>query len=149
MPRKKNRGKPAESSNQFLKTMREWQRLEDETINFSSAMMKKTRNPLIRMTMEMIKNDSQKHKAMQQMLIDSITKEALHLNPEELAELSEGLNKHMAAEAKSLSLADEALRNSEMFITRYILSYLIADETKHHNLLSKLNDLKRATVFVT
>ncbi|RJQ43479.1 MAG: hypothetical protein C4538_11920 [Nitrospiraceae bacterium] len=149
MAKKTNKNKPVEQSEQFLKIIRDWQKLEDVTIEFSSAMMKKTKNPLIRMTMEMIKNDSQKHKAMQQMLIDSITKEAFHLNPEELAMLSDGLNKHMAAEAKSLELADEALRNSEMFITRYVLSYLIADETKHHNLLSKLNDLKRATVFVT
>ncbi|MBI5740447.1 MAG: hypothetical protein HZA16_06970 [Nitrospirae bacterium] len=146
---KRNGGKSAESSAQFLNTIKEWQKLEDDTIEFSSAMMKKTKNPIIRMTMEMIINDSQKHKAMQQLLIDSITKEAVHLNPDELAMLSDELNKHMAAEAKSLRLADEAMRNSETFITRYILSYLIADETKHHNMLSKLNDLKRATVFVT
>ncbi len=140
---------PVELSNNFLKIIKEWQKLEDDTINFSSEMMKKTKNPLIRMTMEMIKNDSQKHKAMQQMLIDSLTKEALHLSPEELAVLSDGLNKHIAAEAKSLELADEAMKNSELFITRYILSLLVADETKHHNVLGKLNDLKRATVFVT
>lgn len=141
--------KPAELSSQFLKIMREWQKLENATIKFSLDMLRRTKNPLIRMTMEMIKNDSQKHKAMQQMLIDSLTKEALHINPDELAVLSDGLNKHIAAEAKSLELADEALKNSELFITRYILSLLIADETKHHNMLGKLNELKRATVFVT
>ncbi len=141
--------KPVELSSQFLKTMREWQKLENATIKFSLDMLRRTKNPLIRMTMEMIKNDSQKHKAMQQMLIDSLTKEALHINPDELAVLSDGLNKHIAAEAKSLELADEALKNSELFITRYILSLLIADETKHHNMLGKLNELKRATVFVT
>ncbi len=141
--------KPVELSSQFLKIMREWQKLENATIKFSLYMLRRTKNPLIRMTMEMIKNDSQKHKAMQQMLIDSLTKEALHINPDELAVLSDGLNKHIAAEAKSLELADEALKNSELFITRYILSLLIADETKHHNMLGKLNELKRATVFVT
>jgi len=97
----------------------------------------------------MIKHDSQKHKAMQQMLIDSLTKEPFILAPEELSAISEGLNKHLAAEAKSLELADEALKNCELFVTQYILSYLIADEQKHHNLLGKLNELKRATVFVT
>ena len=141
--------KPVELSSQFLKIMREWQKLENATIKFSLDMLRRTKNPLIRMTMEMIKNDSQKHKVMQQMLIDSLTKEALHLSPEELAVLSDGLNKHIAAEAKSLELADEALKNSELFVTRYILSLLIADETKHHKLLGKLNELKRATVFVT
>lgn len=142
-------GKAAESSGKLLHIIREWQRLEDATIKFSEDLMKKTNNKLIKMTMEMIKHDSQKHKVMQQMLIDSLTKEPFILSPDDLATLSEGLNKHLAAEAKSLELADEALKNSELFVTRYILSYLIADEQKHHKLLGSLNELKRATIFVT
>lgn len=141
--------KPAELSKEFLSVIKEWQRLEDETIRFSEEMVKKTKNKLIRMTMEMIKSDSQKHKAMQQMLIDSVTKEPFVLSPDELNVLGTGLNKHITAEAKSLELAEQALENSELFVTRYVLSYLIADEHKHHNLLSRLEDLKRATVFVT
>ena len=141
--------KPAEESAEFIDGLKEWLKLEDETIKHANATMKKTKNKLVMMTMEMIKHDSEKHKAMQKMLIDSITKEPLVLTPDDLAALSDTLNKHLAAEAKSLELADAALNNSELFITRYILSYLIADEQKHHSLLAKLNELKRATVFVT
>ena len=141
--------KPAELSKEFLTILTQWQKLEDETIRFSEEMLKKTKNKLIRMTMEMIKSDSQKHKAMQQMLIDSVTKEPFILSPDDLNALGTGLNKHITAEAKSLELAEEALENSELFVTRYVLSYLIADEHKHHHLLSRLEDLKRATVFVT
>jgi hypothetical protein len=141
--------KPADISKSLIKVLRDWQKLEDESISHADAAIKKTKNKLVKMTMEMIKHDSQKHRAMQQFLIDSLTKESLVLEPEELASLSEGLNKHLAAEAKTLELADKALLNSELFVTRYILSYLIADEQKHHALLSKLNELKRATVFVT
>lgn len=140
---------PVELSAQFLKVIKDWQKLEDATIKFSEDLLKKTNNRLIKMTMEMIKHDSQKHKAMQQMLIDSLTKEPFILSPDDLASLSDGLNKHLAAEARSLELADKALKNSELFVTRYILSYLLADEQKHHKLLSNLNELKRATVFVT
>jgi rubrerythrin len=140
---------PREGSEQFLKSIRDWQKLEDETIRYSEEMLKKTQNSLIKAALEMIRDDSQKHKAWQQMLIDSVTREALHLSPDELAALSEGLNKHMAAEAKSLEMADEALRNSELFTTRFILSLLIADETKHHKMLGNLNELKRAAVMVT
>ena len=129
--------------------LKEWQKLEDETIKHADASMKKSKNKLVKMTMEMIKNDSQKHRIMQQLLIDSLTKEPFVLTRDDLASISDGLNKHLAAEAKTLELADKALQNSELFITRYILSYLIADEHKHHALLSKLNELKRATVFVT
>ena len=145
----RSKKKPVELSKEFLGIIKEWQRLEDNTIRFSEELMKKTNNRLIRMTMEMIKSDSQKHKAMQQMLIDSITKEPFILSPDDLNALGSGLNKHITAEAKSLQLAEEALEKSELFVTRYVLSYLIADEHKHHNLLTRLEDLKRATVFVT
>lgn len=149
-PAKQERArKPVEKSEKFLKLLKDWQALEDDTISYANDMMKKSKNPLVRMSMEIIKNDSQKHKVMQQMLIDSLTKEAVHLGIDELAELSEGLNRHMAAEARSLELADEALGGSELFITRYILSMLVADETKHHRMLTNLNDLKRKTVLVT
>jgi len=140
---------PIEKSNNFVKIMKDWQRLEDETIKFADNMMRSNKNPLIKMVMEMIKNDSMKHKAMQQMLIDSVTKEAIHLSPEELSSISESLNRHLQAEAKSLELADAALRQSELFVTRFILSMLIADETKHHKMLGNLNELKRATILVT
>jgi rubrerythrin len=145
MPKKKAK----ETSAKFLSTIKQWQKLEDDTIRFSEEMLKKSKNSLVRITMEIIRDDSKKHKALQQMLIDSLTKEALHLSPDELAGLSNSLNKHVAAEAKSLEFADEALRNSNLFSTRYILSVLIADEAKHHKLLSNLNDVKRATVMVT
>ena len=143
------RTKPADISKSLIKVLRDWQKLEDESIRHADATIRKTKNRLVKMTMEMIKHDSQKHRVMQQLLIDSLTKESLILAPDDLASLSEGLNKHLAAEAKTLELADKALQNSELFVTRYILSYLIADEQKHHALLSKLNELKRATVFVT
>lgn len=138
-----------ETSEKFLSTIKQWQKLEDDTIRFSEEMLKKSKNSLVRITMEIIRDDSKKHKALQQMLIDSLTKEALHLSPDELAGLSDSLNKHVAAEAKSLEFADEAMRSSNLFSTRYILSVLIADEAKHHRLLSNLNDVKRAAVMVT
>ncbi|HUI46998.1 MAG TPA: hypothetical protein VL122_13555 [Nitrospirota bacterium] len=139
----------AEDTDKLIAALEEWMVLEDETIKHADAMLKKTKNKLVKMTMEMIKSDSQKHKAMQKLLADSLTKEALVLTPDDLVELSDGLNKHLAAEAKTLEIADAALNESKLFVTRYILSYLIADEQKHHALLAKLNELKRATVFVS
>jgi len=138
-----------ETSKVFLDAIKEWQRLEDATIRFSEELLKKTNNKLIKMTMEMIKHDSQKHKEMQQMLIDSVTKEPFILSPDDLGKLGAGLNAHLEAEARSIELGEEALRNSELFVTKYVLSYLIADEQKHHALLNKLEELKKATVFVT
>ncbi|MDA8088586.1 MAG: hypothetical protein M0Z75_18050 [Nitrospiraceae bacterium] len=143
--------KPLEMSEEFIDTIRQWQKLEDDTIRNSEDLIVKSENPIVRMIMEMIKFDSQKHKVMQQLLIDGLTKEPLHLNPDELAPLAEEMKKHIEAESKSVQLASKALEQSELFVTRYILTLLLADEAKHHRLLGDLNEvmLKRATIFVT
>ena len=143
--------KPMEMSEDFIDTIRQWQKLEDDTISNSEDLIAKSKNPIVRMIMEMIKFDSQKHKVMQQLLIDGLTKEPLHLNPDELDPLAEEIKKHIEAESKSVQLASKALEQSELFVTRYILTLLLADEAKHHRLLGDLNEvmLKRATIFVT
>jgi hypothetical protein len=138
-----------DNTDKLCKGLKDWMKLEDETIQHAEKTLKKTKNKLVKMTMEMIKNDSLKHKAMQKLLLESLTEESLVLTPDDLIDLSEGLNEHLAAEAKTLEIADAALNNSKLFTTRYILSYLIADEQKHHSLLAKLNELKRAAVFVS
>lgn len=141
--------KATEFSKEFSDMIKEMQGLEDETIKFSEDMWKITNNPLIQMTMDIIKHDSEKHKVMQQMILDSLSKESLHLMPEELGVLASVLEKHIDAESKSLKLAEKALDNCELFSTKYILSMLISDEKKHHGMLGQLSELKKATVFVT
>ena len=139
-------GRPEESSEEFQNLMQHWQKLEDKAIGSADAMIRKASNPFFRVIMESIKHDSEKHKLIQQMIIDSITKEAIGINPDELNEMSDMLNNHMEAEAESLRLAHAALAKSELFFTRFLLAYLIADEAKHHDLINLLNDLKGATI---
>ena len=139
--------KPAENSKEFLDVMRNWQALEDKTIASAHDVIAKANNPLTKMAMELIKHDSEKHKVMLQMIVDNITKEAVHLSPDELDQLAEPLNRHMEMESKSIATAHEALQKSELFMTRFILSYLIDDETKHHEMINKLLDeLKTASI---
>ncbi|MCL5421134.1 MAG: hypothetical protein M1461_01490 [Nitrospirae bacterium] len=142
--------KAAETTEDFMRIIREWQALEEKTIASADELIKKGENPLVTMTMEMIRQDSGKHKVMLQMLIDNLTKEAVHLSPDELAPISALLNKHMEVEAKSIALANDALKKSELAITRFILSALLDDETKHHNQLHVLNEeLKKSTIFIS
>lgn len=142
--------KAIETSEEFLNIIKEWQNLEDKTIQSADELIRKAKNPLIEMTMEMIKRDSGKHKIMLQMIVDNLTREAVHLSPDELALISALLIRHMEKEAKSIALANDALKKSELDITRYILSALLDDETKHHSQLHTLNkELKKSTIFVT
>lgn len=66
--------RPVEESEEFLNLIREWQALEDKTIASAEELLSRTNNPIVKMTMEMIKHDSEKHNVMQQMIIDSIKK---------------------------------------------------------------------------
>ena len=138
-----NKKRATETSEEFLSRIREWQALEDRAISSARSMIAKTNNPLIKMTMELIAHDSEKHRLVQQMIIDSLTREAVHVSPDELGALLDGLNRHVEAEKEALCFAEEALRDSELFVTRFLLSYLVEDEKKHHNLLCQLEDFKR------
>ena len=68
-------------TNDLVEILREWQTLEDQTINLSNELMKKSDNAFVKVTTEMIRRDSEKHKAMLQFLLDHLTKASCKLNP--------------------------------------------------------------------
>jgi GH35 family endo-1,4-beta-xylanase len=139
--------KAAESSRQFLSVIRRWDKLEDTTLRSADVLIRKTTNPLVKTIMEVIKQDSQKHKIVLKAILSTLTEEAAHLSPDELVALSGLLMKHMEIEAASVQHAAEALGNSKLFYTNYLLSSLLEDENKHHRMISQLLDeLKRASV---
>jgi hypothetical protein len=142
--------KSQDSSEEFLSLIKEWIALEDKTIVSADELMSKANNPFVQMRMEMIKHDSGKHKVMLQWIIDNLIKEAVHLTPDEIMPLSALLHKHLEIEAKSIVLANTALKKSGLPIVRYVLSALLDDETKHHTQIIMLNDeIKKAILSVT
>jgi hypothetical protein len=142
--------KSQESSEEFLRLIKEWIALEDKTIASADELISKANNPFVQMRMEMIKHDSGKHKVMLQWIIDNLTKEAVHLTPDEVMPLSALLYKHLEVEAKSITLANNALKMSGLPMVRHILSALLDDETKHHAQIIMLNDeIKKAILSVT
>jgi hypothetical protein len=122
---------------------------EDQTIEDAKNVKKETDNPFVKMTMEMLIHDAEKHKIIQQMVIDSLTKEAVHLPPDELFPLEEVLNRHILEESESLMRVIATIDKKEPKITRYLLSYLSADEAGHRELVGKLNELKLTTIQIS
>lgn len=127
---------------ELAKIMKDWQNLEEETISLAENLMKKSNNDFVKVIMEMIKRDSEKHKIMQQFAIDHLTKKAMEIAPQDLIPLGDVLEKHLHAEAKSMGLANVAIIKSKDFFTNFIVSYLMADEIKHHEMLTKLEQVK-------
>ena len=105
--------------------------------------MERSKNPLIHLVMDLIRQDSKTHIHIQQALLDSLEKESFRLTPEELGEVWEMIEQHAGMEKETISLAEKAMNNCRLFVQRHLLEYLIQDERKHDRLLTRLHDFKR------
>ena len=83
-----------ERTEKLLKTLRDWQGIERNAIETTTKIMEKTDNLLIRQFMEIIRNDSVQHHRVQQFIIDSLTKQPISLNHEELAQIWDEIEAH-------------------------------------------------------
>jgi transcriptional regulator GlxA family with amidase domain len=126
----------------LIKTMKEWQGVEDESIKVSRAVQARTDNPLVRLVMEIIAHDSAMHRRVQQFIIDSAEKTAVTLRPEELEEIWSQIDQHIKEERKTIKLAEQAKASSRAYVQRYLLNYLLEDERKHDMLLERLEEIK-------
>ena len=135
--------KQKELNEKLVATLREWQKVEDASVKSTSEIIGKTKNPVVKQVMEIIKQDSAMHKKVQQLIIDSFEKQAIQLQPEELSEVWGMIENHIELEKETIRLAEESRKNSNSFIVRYLLGYLMTDEQKHNEVLAQLEDVKR------
>lgn len=135
--------KAADNLKDLVKTLKKWQDLEVATVAQTTSIMEKTKNPLIRLVMEIIRQDSKTHKKVQQVMLDGLEKQAISLTSEELVEIWDLVEKHAEMEKATIELGEKAHKNCRLFVHRLLLSYLIEDEKKHDRLLSQLEDFKR------
>jgi hypothetical protein len=132
-----------ENRDKFLADLDDWLEVEALTRKRCSEVQKKTENPLIHMVAEIIRRDSKTHIEVLKLIKSSLTKQAIPLSPDDLAEIWDLLDGHRELEQKSVDMAQEALRNSRIFVIRNLLTYLLDDESKHLKLLNQLEDFKR------
>jgi hypothetical protein len=135
--------KAADNLEELVSTLRRWQKIEGATVAQTARILEKTQNPLIRMVMEIIRQDSVMHEKVQQVILDGLEKEAFSLTPEELGEVWELVEQHLAMERETVELGEKARRNCRLLLHRHLLDYLIHDERKHERLLEQLEDIKR------
>jgi hypothetical protein len=144
--KKQTRGKAREratATSELVGVLRKWQEIEDGSVASTRQITAKTKNPLIRLVMEIIRQDSIMHKKVQQFMIDSLEKEAVSLTPEELGEIWEQVERHAEMEKETIELAEQLRKNCRLFVQRHLLTYLIEDERIHDRLLGQLEDFKR------
>jgi hypothetical protein len=135
--------KQKELNENLVATLKKWQKIEDASVKSTSEIIGKTNNPIVKQVMEIIKQDSAMHKKVQQLIIDSFEKQAIQLQPDELSEVWGMIENHIELEKETIRLAEESRKNSNSFVVRYLLGYLMTDEQKHNEVLAQLEDVKR------
>ncbi len=135
--------KGANRSTAMVELLEKWQAIERKSIEQCSEIMSRTQNPLVRQVMEIIRNDSGQHHRVQQFLIDTLTKQAASLTPEELAEIWDKIEEHIALERETVELAKELKKKAFSVVHKVILEYLLIDEEKHDRLLDELEQFKK------
>lgn len=133
----------------LVETLRTWQGLERHALEVTSKVIQETDNAVIREVMEIIRNDSLQHHRVQQFLIDTFTKEAVSLTPEELGRIWTAIEEHDKVEKQTIELAKKLRDELNFPVQRVLLDYLLADEEKHDKLLEHLNDVKRGMTRAT
>lgn len=135
-----------ELQDSIVSTMKTWQKVEDVSVSSTGQVIEKTSNPVIRMVMEIIQHDSQRHYRVQQMIIDTFERQAVSLQPEELAEIWEMVERHIEIEKRTVELASQALKaikNKKLVVQEYLINYLLEDEEKHNHMLTALSMIKK------
>lgn len=131
-----------EKDEKLVQILKKWQEVEDSSIKSTTEIIKKSKNPIVHMVMEIIRQDSANHRKVQQLIIDHFEKSSFKLNPEELAEFWDLVEEHDEIEKKTINLAKEALRETNSPLVAYFLNYLLTDERKHDELLEEMSRIK-------
>lgn len=135
-----------ELQREIVSTMKGWQQLENATVATTGQIMEKTKNPIIRLIMEVIQHDSQMHYRVQELIADSLESKAVSLTPDEIGEAWETIERHIELEKKTVEIAEQtlaSLKGKAMVVQAYLVNYLLEDERKHNNLLSSLDSIKK------
>jgi len=127
-----------QTNTKLLDVLRNWQKLEDTAVRSTSELIHTTRNPLIQIIMEIIRQDSVMHRRVQQLIIDSLLNNSLSFDSAEIEQLWCKIEEHDEMERKVIKLAEESLETTDSPIVKYLLDYLLTDEKKHDDLLNKL-----------
>jgi hypothetical protein len=135
-----------EIQDQIVQNMRDWQKIENASVNSTGKVIEKSDNPIIRIIMEIIQRDSQMHHRIQELTSDSLETMTVSLTPEELGDVWGLIEKHIELEKKTVELAIdslEALKGRKMVVQEYLLNYLRIDEEKHNKVLENLATIKK------
>lgn len=135
-----------EKQEKLVEILKAWQHIENRSVSQTAEIIDRTRNPVIRLVMEIIQRDSAFHHRVQQFIIDSLETEAISLSVGDLEQVWGAIQAHIESERKTgelVNAARMALAGTRSVVQQYLLTYLANDESKHDLLLENLDLIKR------
>ena len=126
----------------MVNVLRQWQKIERQSMSFTAEISEKTESTLIRLIMDIIRHDSHMHHRVQQFLVDSVTRESTTVSREDVAEVWDSIEEHDALEKKTLDLAEQLKKEAWTPVHKLLLEYLLRSETLHDSLLEQLSEFK-------
>lgn len=130
----------------IVSNMKRWQKIEDASVASTGKVIEQSDNPVVRLVMEIIQRDSQMHRRVQELIAASLESQVTTLTPDELAKVWSLIEKHIEIEEQTIELAQsslEAIGDSKMMvIQKYLLEYMLEDESKHNRMLENLAAIK-------
>ena len=136
-----------EQQDEMVKNLKNWQKLESQSISNTAQVIQNTDHPIIQLIMEIIQRDSQMHRYVQGWIAHSLERKAITLCPDDMVEIWNTVEQHIDLEKQMLENVRTQLSKMEdksiLLVQQYLLKYLEDDETKHNNLLSYLETVKK------
>lgn len=130
----------------IVNNMKKWQKIEDVSVRQCEEIIAKTKNSVVRLVMEIIQADSERHHKVEEMIIQALEIGTVTLTPDELSEVWDIIQMHIEMEKKAASYARESLEaikaGPKWLIPEYLLNYLLEDEAKHDHMLESLEKIK-------
>lgn len=131
----------SENRENFKKLIQRWIVIEDNTIDATTQLISQTKNPFVRILIELIKLDSEKHKHILETIRLS-SESAVVFTPADMVLIDNFIEKHDAAEATAIETAKQAVELASSPIPKLLLTHLLEDEKTHDVFLDEIQKLK-------
>jgi rubrerythrin len=124
-----------------LKFLEEQIKVEHEIVESLDKALTGMENPAVKGTLKGISLDSLKHAQMYASAIELLTKVPKALAEEQLDKQRNLVKKHIEIEVKLIKRIDEQLPNIKDEKVKLLLSAILEDEKRHHELLKRVLEI--------
>ncbi|MDT8446037.1 MAG: hypothetical protein RRB13_03945 [bacterium] len=131
----------AETNENFARNIKKWVGVEDATLLMMEDYEGRFSNPMVKLMLAGIRQDSMRHKAILQTIINAENEPEV-LTPDELGALAEFIEKHAGIEAGLMDMVSQVQDQVRNPINRLLLTYLMEDEKKHELIMDGLSEIR-------